>query len=374
MIKYLTFFLLFGLPFIVLPFGASPFEIPKVFLAEITIILLTLIWIFQKNHTWKSFSLKEWWPFAVLILLGLTHLIFLNTPTTFFGNTFRLQGVFLLWNLLIFAYLALPVKTNKIPFYLPLLALVGLVGSSFLVSGNEVSRGVGTLGEPNSLAAAGIFLWSFLFFSQSKLIWRLIGPILALALVFASGSRSGLVALGLQIFFLFLIKFIKLSHLKSLITTLCLLILSWSLSLIEGGGWFENRAEIWQTAALSGLESPLLGHGLGNIEQSLKETSQLLNNNIRYQYVDSAHNFLLDYWVQGGIVGIAVIIWLLGQTFKKFSSQRKNLEAASLIGLLTMMSFNPMSVVILIYFWWLIGQGLVKKEEVFLYDASDPRS
>lgn len=363
MIKYLTFFLLFGLPFIVLPLGASPFEIPKVLVVEVIIVLLTLIWIFQRNRSRESFFLKKWWPLAVLVLLGLTHLIFLNTPTTFFGNVFRLQGVFLLWNLLIFAFLVSSVKSNKIPFYLPLLSLVGLAGSSFLISGNEAGRGVGTLGEPNSLAAAGVFLWPLLYLSHKKILWRLIGPVLAFVLIFISGSRSAVIALSLQGIFLFLVNFIKLSSLKSFLVILPFLILSLSLPLIEGGGWFENRGQIWQTAFFSGLESPIWGQGFGNTEQSLYKTSQTLNNNIQYQYVDSAHNLLLDYWLQGGILALGSIMWLTSQAFKQFISLGKNLEVTLLIGTLTMMFFNPMSVVVLIYFWWLMGRGFNQQTE-----------
>ena len=74
------------------------FETPKVIAGELLIEIL-LVLTFLKGRFKLSLN-----PFsgavALLFLLTLIDLIFLRTITTFFGNPFRLQGVFLLWHLL----------------------------------------------------------------------------------------------------------------------------------------------------------------------------------------------------------------------------------------------------------------------------------
>lgn len=347
-------FLLFFLPLAVLPFGISPFEIPKVILAEVGIEALLVYQLFKKSKLKKSFS-KSWLlPIAALIVLTLIQLIFLRTETSFFGNNFRLQGIFLLWHLLIFSVLSSNIKLNLNPriFYL---SGVGLILSVLILGDNGTGRLIGTLGEPNALAAAIIFLWPFIFFVTTLPV-KILTVFLSLLIILFSGSRSGLVAFSIQGLFLFLSRKINLG--KAVVAGLVVLALSFTLPFIEGGGWYENRAEIWQASLVAGWESPVFGGGFGNVEKLLPEGSKIVGNNARYQYVDSAHNIFLDWWVQGGLVGILILGFLLQKTFKNFVSRSKKLELTVLLGLLTALSFNPVSVVTLVQFWWLLGQGL----------------
>ncbi len=135
-----------------------------------------------------------------------------------------------------------------------------------------------------------------------------------------------------------------------------LLFTSLFLPLIQKKKIWENRTEIWSTALAAGLERPILGWGFGNVEFALRETSFLLKNNLRFQYVDSSHNLILDYWVQGGIVGVILILYLIFLTFKKFISKKDRLSLGVFFGVLTVLQFNPVSVVTSIHFWWLIGK------------------
>jgi len=350
-------FLLFFLPFVALPFGISPFESPKVILAEILIEILLLLHFFKKNFL-SRIKLQKYQLIlsGIIIVLTLLHLILFPSPTSFFGNPFRLQGIFILWYLLAFSVVAANIKTDKIPNYIYLFSIVLIFITIIAFGGNENGRAVGTLGEPNALAATAIFIFPFLVFRQKNFI-KVLGFIFALIIIFLSGSRSGLVAFLIESVFILLSQFMKLSIAKSFSLSLILLILSLLLPVIEGGGWFENRSVIWQTALIAGFNSLLIGSGFGNIDKALHQASVTMNNLLQHQFIDSSHNFILDFWIQGGIVGLTALTAIIFFSIKNLINQSKTLELTALLGLLTVMSFNPVSVTTLVAFWWALGQG-----------------
>ena len=92
------------------------FETPKVIVGEILIEVLVLL-TFLKSRFQLRIN-----PFtgavALLFLLSLIDLIFLRTDTTLFGNPFRLQGVFLLWHLLVLAVVSSAISLPKRAYFL----------------------------------------------------------------------------------------------------------------------------------------------------------------------------------------------------------------------------------------------------------------
>lgn len=365
--SYIISFLLFLLPLVVLPFGTSYFEIPKAILTEFGIQILAIITLFKsKTLSLSKTNIKKLTPFILIVLLSAVHLIFFRTQTAFFGNIYRLQGILLLWHLLAFALISADFNIKRFPRILPLISLLLLFITSLSLGSNENGRAFGTLGEPNALAATAIFIWPFIYFNpnlQTRLGGLKLGIIALLIssiIIFLSGSRSGLTAFIIQVSFIFINRFLRLSFAKSTIICLILITLSLALPFLEKEKIFENRFEVWQTALVAGFKSPIIGSGFGNIEETLKQTSIKINNNIQYQYVDSSHNFILDWWVQAGVLGIIPIFYLLFISFRNFIQNSKMLEIVLFLGILTSMLFNPVSVVILIYFWWLVGQGYAK--------------
>lgn len=362
-IYFLFSLLIFLTPFIINPFFGYFFEPPKVIFAEILIELLLFIFLFKKRF-FHSLNRYQLILSAILSLLTLTHLILNPSLYTFFGNEFRLQGIFLLGHLLVLSILSSKLNINKLPTVLFPISLFFLLLTSLLVGPDINGRAIGTLGEANALAASAIFFWPFIFkFHNQKLkkISLNLGiSLTALAIILLSGSRSALLAFVVQIIFLILFR-LKIGLHKSVIIIILLITLFISLPFIKGGGWFENRSEIWKTAFYSGSQS-ILGNGFGNIEQTLLTSSKKLNNNIRFQSVDSAHNLLLDFWVQGGIIGLSVIILMIIFSLKGLIKRFKIVEITALLGLISVLLFNPASVATLVSFWFILGQGF--KEDV----------
>lgn len=341
----------------------SVFEFPKVILFEI-FIFASVLWVLLKNSVnftkIKAFIVHNRW-FIPLFILILLDLLFFQTNTSLFGNPYRLQGIVLLIQLVFFSFLVnIQENHHKNLLDISFFSILILFGLTIVLGYTEESgRYVGTVGNPNALSAVALFSWPYLLTFRKLSSNRLrlfVGIFCVLTLIFLSASRSALIGFFLQISILYLIRR-KVSITKSVKISLLLLVLCLVLPLISNSGLLENRAEIWRTAVVSGFTSPIIGHGFGNIEQSLHQTAETLKNNLRFQYVDSSHNILLDWWVQGGIVGLCIILLIIFTTLKNLINHNQIYKIVSFIGILAMFMFNPMSIVNLIQFWWIVGQN-----------------
>lgn len=351
----LILFLLFGLAFVIFPVGASFFESPKIITAELLILALAGLSLYREK---KFVFSKNNLSLLAIFLISIFHLLFMASQTTFLGNAFRGQGILLLWCSLLFAFLVSQLKRIQIPLWvIPVLLFLQLIASIFI----EVREGraIGTLGEPNALAAFAIFTWPFILsnkkrsFKQTSLV--VFSLLLSVLLIIFSGSRSAFIALGIQLIFLLATQFVSFG--KATLLAIFLLLLSLIPPIMDKETLYENRGEIWTTALYAGYEHPILGWGFGNTEVAFSDYNEKLYNRLRGYYVDSSHNIFLDWWVQGGFVGLTILVLLLFDTLKNFIKTNNRIYLILILGLLSVMSFNPVSVVTLVQFWFLIGYG-----------------
>lgn len=328
-------------------------------MAEILIEILLVIVLFRDASFLKTLNKSQLVLSAVLFFLTLLNIFSLNYPQIFFGNEIRLQGIFLLWHLLVFSLLSSRFNLEYFPKILFPVSLIFLLITAFIVEPDISGRAVGTLGEANALASSAVFFWplAFILNFRKNLLnhsFKLGILLTALLVILLSGSRSGMLAFILQIVFLVAVKLMNLK--KVVILVMFLIAISLALPFFKGGGWYENRGEIWKTAIFAGRQK-ILGHGFGNTEPALYQASLKLDNNLRYQAVDSSHNILLDFWVQGGIVGLGSLIILIYLSLKGLIRQFKVIEITVFLGLIVALLFNPGSVVALVAFWFVLGQG-----------------
>lgn len=334
---------------------------------EIAIQLSVAILILTKRAVFRKISISLLSVITLIGLISVYHLLFSSSDLSLFGNPIRFQGTFLLWHLMAFSLISCAVVIKKIPSILPIFAAFLLLASALVLNTNINGRSVGTLGEPNALAATAIFIWPFIFFAQKlaaklSILAKLAAIIFAVEIIYISQSKSALVALLIQLILLVLIKFLKLSNARAVAIALILLFLSYTLPFFDKSKIFENRQEVWQVSLKTALEKPVLGWGFGNVEYALEKTAKSFNYNlIRYQYVDSAHNFLLDWWIQAGFVGLLAIIYLVLKSFFNLAEQNNQKELLAFLGIIAVMSFNPASIATLAVFWWLIGKGFYRK-------------
>lgn len=355
----ISFFLLFLLPFLIAPFGVSAFESPKIIVAEASILILLLYFLFTKKI--YHYSPLQLLLYTTILLLTVIDLLFFRTQLSFFGNVFRMQGIFLLWLLLLFSLLSSNVTFKKIPWLVFGLLVVLQTIALFFLPLNESQRYVGTFGEPNALGAFIIFLWPFAFFTVKKfgkrekigMVLVFLGVIITLLL---SGSKSAMIAFFIQMVCIWLSKK-KFAKKKIVLICVVLYLLSYMIPFFEHIP-YENRSEVWRSAVAAGYNQPFFGNGFGNMELVLHKAAHRWGLPVQYYYVDSSHNIFLDWWVQGGIVGFAVLVTLVYFSFEKFLTTDNVREFVLLLGMVTVLSFNPASIIGLLGFWWLIGQGM----------------
>lgn len=370
--RIILIFLFFVLPLVIIPFLPLPFETPKVIVAEVSIEILVLWRLYKKGFgvfrevgevrkvgDGRGISKLGLYLIGGLFVLSLVQIVLTPSESTFFGNIFRLQGVFLFWHLLAFTVFVPHESIDKKLSLIAFGSLLLLWGSTIVFGTTLNARVVGSLGEPNALAAQALLLWAFVAVGKDKK-HTVIATGVVLLLLALSQSRSGIVAFFVEAAFLFLVLVLKRPYGKAVMVSFILIAISYILPFLEHnrGGWYENRAEIWETAVSSGLQSPIIGHGFGRVTEALKAESFRVGSNVQYQYVDSSHNFLLDMWVQGGMVGLYFLLMLIWITLSHAIRNKDTVGLTLLLGLITVMSFNPVSITTLVLFWWVIGRGI----------------
>lgn len=365
MSEIISFLLLFITPFVIAPIGTTAFENPKVIFAEGMIILLLLVSVFS-NKILVSRN-RQTIVYALIILLTLIHLVFFKSSISLFGNEFRNQGIFLFWTLLIFSYLAGKIKFEKVKWWIfaGLLIIESIV--MFFLPLNESQRYVGTVGEPNALATFAVFVWPFGWFFLKKkekfsYLKKAVLFLPVIIILYFSGSKSGMIAFAIQILFLILDRR-KFEFKKVALVCLTAVVISYAFPYFQKNP-YENRTEVWRSAIGAGQISPFLGNGFGNMDIVLHKAAEKIDLPIQYYYFDSSHNIFLDWWVQGGIIGLVLISILVITAAKGFINSKNEREFILFLGVITCLSFNPTSVGGLLAFWWLIGRGFVKDNSI----------
>lgn len=361
----ITIFLLFFLAFVIWPFGGNPYEPPKVIVAMLGVELLLFATVVRKKFFIQPISKVVLTIYLCMLIQSMMHLLFFRTDTTLFGNAIRLQGVIMLWHLLLFAYVGSRLQFKDVPSAWHWLCLFGLGMAALLFGQNTSYRLYGTFGEPNALAAYIIFLLPFGMLIRDRLR-TIIYCIMAVGIIMGTKSDAAMLAVILELVFLI---FVTVTKRKTVPFLLCILLLVTSFVYPflskpeksvypESQVWRDSRAAIWITSFHAGLKKPFIGWGFGNTEYALQKTAWQIQSPLRFQYVDSAHNIFLDWWVQGGGIGLGLLLGLLIIAVQNFLRQKRTLELTTILGLLTVLSFNPVSVAVLVVFWWTIGLGV----------------
>lgn len=366
--QLLTYFLLFGLMLLILPNTFSPFEVPKVIFTITSIVLLFLL-SFPKLITKpirKSFYLKCG-IFTILTILAIYQLIVSIFPDNLiWGNSFRPQGTLVYLSLFLLFLIA-----HKLPFNLSFASKITSVILPILliftvIIGPRASfRFIGPLGEANALGAAVLFLFPFTSIIKNNKL-KILGIFSAVALILMTGSRIALLAFAVEVLIIFFRKF-RLIFLPGITAVVLVFIFSIMLPFLPHQVpenyqlRFENRTEIWTVSFLAGFDLPVLGSGFGSIDDAIKQKARQINNFVKYQPVDSTHNLFLNWWIMAGLVGVIILFSLISISLKNLYQQKNWILFSILIGLLMIQLFNPVSIITLVHFWWLLGLATPSK-------------
>lgn len=355
-----------------MPFFDLRFEPPKVLFAEFLIQVLVVYSLIAGKFRLRKVNPLLFAVVMALFLLSLYHLLVNPSGKNLFGNIFRLQGTILFWHFLILTLITQNIYFRLTEKYIYLGSFLAVIAGALVFGTNRAGRWIGSLGEPNALGAVVVFIFPLVFLNFKSVWIRVIGVIGVIGVINFTESKSALIALGLELVFLGLIKVFKGKFQPAVIICSVLLVLSLILPILEREYFiktntnpsayrFEDRAEIWRVSAIAGLDSPIFGSGLDSIQSQIHKTARNLNFNAQYQIIDSSHNIFLDFWLWGGALGTGLlgILGVLG--VKQMIQKKMILELTVFIGLLTVLSFNPTTVSILAGFWWIIGRSFAKE-------------
>lgn len=373
-VPFLTYLILFLVPLIVVPGIAFRFEPPKVLVTEVLIIILAAYLIATGKFAFKRANKYLFGLLGGLFLLSLGHLFLSPTNQNLFGNVFRLQGVVLFWILLVFAIIAQisPFRLKERAIYL--CALLSLTMGALVFGSNSAGRWIGSLGEPNALAAVAVFTFPFVFLSFKSNRVKIISLIVSLLIINFSESRSALAGIIIQLGFLLMVSKLRIKAILASIISVFVIVLSLGLPILDRIYFlqtnedpyafrFEDRAEIWQVAINAGSKSPIFGSGIEAIQGRINQSAQEMNVNSQYQIIDSSHNVLLDYWIWGGLIAVIIVTVLIMLTISNLSKKGMLVELTIFLGLLTVLMFNPTTVSVLAGFWWIIGRSYAEDKE-----------
>jgi O-antigen ligase len=345
---------LFGTPFFFIPALQLGFEPPKVIFFELLLALLCVFSVFKPplNGLKRLPQLPFVWLFMGIATLSLVQILL--GKAQLMGNVFRFQGVFTLlllmaWSIISWLY---PYKV-KTPLLAALLILQGVL--ILYIGPNQAGRWVGSLGEPNALAAFLVFLSVLLI--QEKQWWKWMFITASLFFLILTGSQSGMLALGVVFLTWFCVSRKLLSLKTAVVGCITVTMLALIVPFIQIDSPFENRGDIWKTAAEAGLAHPFIGNGYGNVPQALKQPGLDTSLTVQNNSVDSSHNIVLDWWVQGGVIGLTLFSALLYIVVRSLLHQKNLQKTLLFFAAVIPLLFNPASIAGLVVFWWVIGSS-----------------
>lgn len=192
-------------------------------------------------------------------------------------------------------------------------------------------RAIGTFPSPNILGAyliIAFFLSLHTAFDQGqKPGLKLIPPVLISIALILTKSMGVWLSLISSLIILFIISYKSIKHRKlvaiSSIVFICLilafiLITRWERLMDLGNpqNSITERLSYWRTSLAIIKEHPFLGIGPGNLHELFLKYKVGFGTNTRY-----AHNLLLHTWAETGLLGLAGIVYLILNFFRRFKTR-----------------------------------------------------
>ncbi|MBI2430614.1 MAG: hypothetical protein HYV39_01215 [Candidatus Levybacteria bacterium] len=369
-------FLLLILPFIFIPTVYNPYELPKYILYIIGVIFISTVTFIEKYRENKSFitfqDIITQLVLVYMIVVFVANLLGVDSATSMRGSTFRHQGFLLLFaNVLLVLLLRSFSKEKRediflffrsgIFFSVLFICLFSLwqavLTFVFHYGGVPLYQGriVGTFGNPNFLGGYLVMVLPFILWNKKYIYLKIILVLMIVTVIFLTASRAAMIGLG----FVFLAYGFSLSFspgrwntfaprgnwwFRRIIMVIAFLILIASVAMLQlrQSSW-DNRMIIWQGGLEAFLRRPILGYGQENFELAFTK--------VRFFNVDNAHNIFLEIAVSSGIVGLSLFLVIFFLAFKRASLPVKT----SLFTFIVIAQFNPLSVVHIVLFWFLVS-------------------
>jgi O-antigen ligase len=292
------------------------------------------VYFLWRRHCRDSFHfLLEQRAILLLTALAIASAAWSDSPATTLRRCIALVGT-----LLMALYFA-----NRFRLRRQLEILAGMFGACLVLSfvfgalhlGHSVDglEGVwiGIYAQRNELGTMMVFAsLVFLVWGQFREEMRRVSWILVAAafwLIMLSGSITSILAFGVLLCSIALIPIIR-RHERTGKLLIVLLIVSmcagWWLgtsletltATVGRDATLTGRTELWGASLLFGLDRPLLGYGYNAFWLGLEGPSEEIWQIVGWA-APSAHNGLLEIWLDLGLAGVAIAIWSFGSSLRK---------------------------------------------------------
>lgn len=336
-----------------------PFITPRNFAFRILVEVAFFFYILLVSSNQKYLPRKHIiWLLLVLFFCALTISSFLSGDIfySFWSNFERMEGLITHIHLLMFFFLLLGTFQTEAMWermlnvsFLPAI-LVSLIGLSqmlhinFLLESSGGERISSTLGNPTYLAAyllLYLFLGLYFIYKYKNTLWKVslygVSMIIFFIIILNTETRGALVGifLGLLVGYILFFFYGKKSSLKSglsiaLVTVIIFFVwifLNKTHPFVEGSDILrkissisfedettQTRLATWKASMTAIQEKPMFGWGVENFYQAFDKYFP----RVIYQQEDSVvwfdrpHNILIQYAIEGGIIGLSLYLAFLG--------------------------------------------------------------
>ncbi len=345
------------------------FIFPYIFLKNIffrgvvlILLLIFVIYLFEKNK-WRgkgNYTLYGW--FLLLLVLILATVFGIDPSNSFWGGWERMDGLLSYLLLGIYFFILINVFTTKRDWIFLMRASV-TVALAICVTG-FFRGGLNIINNEWSYLGNSAFLGYYLLlnlgllaivFILDKSKWRWLYGILGIVflfVLFGAASRAPILGLFLEALIFGAFRFKNFSKLwKAIFVGLILLVImlgSLAVAYKDSGIAAKikfidrlahisridpttgNRLLVWGSSWQAFLERPILGYGPENIPVGVNKHYNPL---ITEQWFDRTHNFVLDYLLFGGILGlIAYLLFIASGFYYAYKITKNNPTLGQVLG------------------------------------------
>ncbi len=152
-------------------------------------------------------------------------------------------------------------------------------------------------------AVAGLLITGALFLTFSRAAWLVGLPVTVLFVGLMRGRRALTIAVGaVTALLLSVLPFAGTARIRSLFE-------------LTPGSSTYRRLKLWQSAIHMIRDYPIFGVGLDNFLYQYRE-EYVLAGALDDPSLSHPHNIVLDFWTRLGVLGVAVLVWLVTAFFR----------------------------------------------------------
>lgn len=324
---------------------------PYIYLKNISFRWLVLLGIFLMLWRLLLKSQVEWRKnylflafFVFIVIQFLASMFGVNWQNSLFGNYERMEGwINYVYLLFYFVLLLSNFKFTKDWLWVFRFSLFSALGVIFyelfgrwgLIGDGSIPASAGTTGNTiffGFYLMFNVFFAALTYYIDRVKSWRIfygLFAILSVAMIFINASRSSMLGLLFGIFIFMIVwgiragKKIKFAFAGTMILLLLFAgLVYWQKSSL----WVQNtlplkrltdiskndfstnnRLLIWQVSVKAFIDQPVLGYGPENAIYGL---NKYYNPEISEQWFDRVHNFILEYLLTSGVLGLLSFLFI----------------------------------------------------------------